>query len=72
MNFKALTEKRNDLVNEMDKIVGAANTETRGMNEEEAKRFETLEKEVRDIDATLERAEKTRELSVKAVPAYKE
>ena len=72
MNFKALTEKRNDLVNEMDKILGTANEETRGMNEEEAKKFEALEKEVRDIDATLERAEKTRELSVKAVPAYKE
>ena len=53
-NLKALLEKRADLHNEMQALVTTADTETRAMNEEETAKFDALEKEIKDIDATIE------------------
>ena len=53
-NLKALLEKRADLHNQMQALVTTADTETRAMNEEETAKFDALEKEIKDIDATIE------------------
>ena len=57
-NLKALIEKRADLQNEMETLVNAADTETRAMSDDEGVRFDSLEKEIKDIDATIQREER--------------
>ena len=57
---KALLEKRADLQNEMESLLNTAKEETRAMSEEEITKFDALEKEIREIDSTLEREEKIR------------
>jgi len=52
---KKLTEQRNALKAKMDALVSAADTENRAMSDEETQSFDALEKEIRAIDATLER-----------------
>ena len=54
--LKALIEKRNGLVAEMEGIVNKAVEETRAVSEEEDKRIKEIEEEVRGLDATIERA----------------
>lgn len=61
-NFKKLIEKRNDLVMQMDNLVKVADEETRALNEEETTKFEGLQKEVADIDKTLNLAKEERSL----------
>lgn len=58
MNRKALEEKRNDLEQEMKNIVADSKKENRAMKEEEVSRFDEIEKEIKNIDATLERMDK--------------
>lgn len=67
MNEKELIEKRNELQEEMTKILNSAKAEKRVMNEEEVLRFDAAEKEIKDIDATLEREEKINKMEVKKV-----
>ena len=55
---KRLEEKRNDLYQEMTNLVQNAEKENRSMNDDETKEFDALEKEINEIDATLERAKK--------------
>lgn len=57
-NLKALLEKRADLQAEMETLVTGADTETRAMNDEEIAKFDTLEKEIKGIDATIEREQR--------------
>lgn len=66
-DLKGLTEQRNDKVTEMQAIVDKAKAETRAMNEEEMTKFNTLEKEISDIDATIKAEERARDLSLNAV-----
>jgi len=54
MNLKALIEKRNGKVTEMQGLLEKAKTEERAMNQEEIEKFNTLEQEVKDLDATIE------------------
>ena len=61
-NLKALLEKRADLHNQMQALVTTADTETRAMNEEETAQFDALEKEIKDIDATIERENRALQL----------
>lgn len=61
-NFKKLIEKRNELVMQMDNLVKVADEETRALNEEETTKFESLQKEVADIDKTLKLAQEERSL----------
>ena len=56
--LKALIEKRNGLVAEMEGIVNKAVEETRAVSEEEDKRIKEIEEEVRGLDDTIERAKK--------------
>ena len=54
MKLKALIEKRNQLVTEMQDMVDKAKEETRAMTEEEMTKFNELEKEIKGLDATIE------------------
>jgi len=60
MNFKALIEKRNDIVDQMSKLFGAAEAEKRALSAEEVEKFEGLKAEIASIDATLKAAEEAR------------
>lgn len=57
MKYKQLIEKRNALIEEMEKLVEACETETRAFNEDENKRYEEITKELNDLDATLKAAD---------------
>ena len=57
MKHKQLIEKRNALIEEMEKMVEACETETRAFNEDENKRYEEITKELNDLDATLKAAD---------------
>lgn len=56
MKYKQLIEKRNTLIEEMEKMVESCETETRAFNEDENKRYEEITKELNDLDATLKAA----------------
>lgn len=53
MNFKKLLEKRNTLVGQINDMFLAAEKENRAFNEDEAKRYDELMKEIKDIDKTI-------------------
>ena len=57
MKYKQLIEKRNALIEEMEKMVEACETETRAFDEDENKRYEEITKELNDLDATLKAAD---------------
>ena len=57
MKYKQLIEKRNALIEEMEKMVEACETETRAFNEDENKRYKEITKELNDLDATLKAAD---------------
>lgn len=65
MNRKGLEEKRNDLEGEMKDLVANSKKENRAMNETEVSRFDAIEKEIKEIDATLEREDKMNNLEEK-------
>lgn len=69
---KELTEKRASLIEEMNTLTDTVATETRAFSEEEQTRFDSLAKEVEDIDSTLKAAEQTRALSDKVVVEVKQ
>ena len=58
MNIKGLEEKRNDLKGQMEAMLDTAKAEERAMTSEEINKFDELETEIRNIDATIEREEK--------------
>jgi HK97 family phage major capsid protein len=60
MNFKALIEKRNDIVDQMSQLFGAAEAEKRALSAEEVEKFDGLKAEIASIDATLKAAEEAR------------
>lgn len=60
MNFKALKEKRNSLVAEMENMLQAAETEVRALAMEEQEKFSQLKNEISEIDNTLAIAEEKR------------
>lgn len=59
MNKKGLEEKRNDLKSQMSALLETAKTEQRAMSDAEVKQFDELEQEIREINETIEREEKT-------------
>lgn len=67
MNRKGLEEKRNDLKSQMTALVETSKTEERAMTEEEVSKFDELEKEIQNIDATIEREEKMENMEEKQV-----
>lgn len=67
MNRKGLEEKRNDLKSQMTEMLNTAKAEERAMNEDEVSKFDELEKEIRNIDATIEREEKIENMEEREV-----
>lgn len=67
MNIKALEEKRNDLKDQMEAMLDTAKAEERAMSSEEISKFDELENEIKNIDATIEREEKRNMLENKEV-----
>lgn len=67
MNLKFLNEKRNELQEQMENIVNTAELETRALSDEETGKFDDIEKQIKNIDATIERMEKTRSMENKEV-----
>lgn len=72
MNEKELMEKRNELQAKMEGILNKAKIENRAMNEEEIKDFDNVEKEIKNIDATLERSAKINNMDCKKIEGEKE
>lgn len=64
MNFKELEEKRAQLQEEMESLLSTAKTEERAMTEEESAKFDGLEKEIKNIDATLAAEKRAEELKI--------
>jgi len=52
--LKALLEKRNTKVTELKSVLDKAKSEERAMNDEEMTKFNALEKEIKDLDATVD------------------
>jgi HK97 family phage major capsid protein len=65
MNIKGLEEKRNDLKSQMMSLLDTAKAEKRAMAENEVSEFDELEKEIKNIDATIEREEKVNKMENK-------
>ncbi len=65
--MKQLVEKRNDLVDEMSKIVDTAKAENRAVTEEEAKQFENCKAEIQNIDKTIKMGEEMEQFENKTV-----
>lgn len=54
MKIKALKEKKNALIDEMQSLVNSCETETRSMNDVEDARFKEIEAEIKQIDIEIE------------------
>lgn len=67
MNRKGLEEKRNDLKSHMATMLDTAKAENRAMNDDEVSKFDEMEKEIKNIDATIEREEKMENMEDKEV-----
>lgn len=59
-NLKKLMERRAELKKKLDDLVAKADAEERAMSEDETKEFDAAEKEIKKIDATLDREERAR------------
>lgn len=55
MNLKAMIEKRNSLVEEVNAMFAIAETEVRGLNEEENAKYDELVAKIRSLDETMEK-----------------
>lgn len=69
MNVKELIENRNSKVAQMEKLLTTAMAENRLPSEDEKKQFANLEKEVKDIDATVAMYDQMAGMSMKPVPS---
>ena len=56
-NLKKLSERRVELMTQLENLVKTCETETRAFNEEEQKQYNDILTEVRSIDATLDAAD---------------
>lgn len=68
MNLKALIEKRNALVEEINKVFETAETETRALTSEEQDLFKSTTQELKDLDTTIQMAKEARSLEEVDVP----
>ena len=66
MNLKALIEKRNKLLSDMQKIVDAANTETRSFTNDELANYEQMKQEIESLDKTIAASEELRSIERKS------
>lgn len=68
MNLKALIEKRNALVEEINRMFETAEAETRALTSEEQETFTSKTQELKDLDATIKMAKEARSLEEVDVP----
>lgn len=68
-NLKKLMERREELKKKLAELVDAADNEERAMTEEETKDFDAAEKEIKEIDATISREERARNIPTVQQPA---
>lgn len=68
-NLKKLMERREELKKKLAELVDAADNEERAMTEEEAKDFDAAEKEIKEIDETISREERARNIPTVQQPA---
>lgn len=66
-DLKSLVEQRADLVQEMKDLTDTAETEKRAFTEEEVTKFDNLDKKVKELDTTIERMERARDLKLNVV-----
>ena len=59
MNRKGLEERKIDLKSQMTALLDTAKVEKRAMTETETKKFDEIEKEIREINETIEKKKKT-------------
>lgn len=69
MNVKELIENRNAKVAQMENLLTTAKAENRLPSEDEKKQFADLEKEAKDIDATIAMYDQMASMSMKKVPS---
>lgn len=73
MKLKAMIEKRNALMDEMDGLFQTCEEqENRAFNEEESKRFGELEAEIRSLDATITAAQQREKMERREAPGEPE
>ena len=60
--MKELMEKRVELMDQMNAIVTAAETETRSLTAEEAEKFDACKAEIEAIDKTIKAKEEARNM----------
>lgn len=60
--LKSLMEQRAELVEGLKALTDAAELEKRAMSEEENKEFDDIEQKIKNIDATIERIERARDI----------
>lgn len=68
-NLKKLMERREELKKKLAELVDAADNEERAMTEEETKDFDAAEKEIKEIDETISREERARNIPTVQQPA---
>lgn len=68
MNLKALIEKRNAIVEEMNEMFKTAETEVRALTDDEQAKFEAKTAELKALDKTIESAKDVRSLGAMDVP----
>ena len=66
-DLKSLEEQRNEAVQAMKDITAKAETEKRAFSEEETAQFDELEKKVNNLDASIERMQRARDLNLNVV-----
>ena len=70
-DLKSLQEQRNEAITQMKDVTGKAELEKRAFTEEETTQFDALEKTVKDLDATIQRLERARDLELNTVSTEK-
>lgn len=68
-NLKKLMERREELKKKLAELVDTADNEERAMTEEETKDFDAAEKEIKEIDETISREERARNIPTVQQPA---
>ena len=70
-DLKSLQEQRNDAVQAMKDMTSAAEAEQRAFSEDEVAKFDELEKKVQNLDASIQRMERARDLSLNTISQKK-
>ena len=65
MNRKGLEEKKNDLMGQMTELLDGAKLENRELSSDEVKKFDDLEREIKEINEKIKKDEEKREMENK-------